>query len=178
MASINHPGSKNGVNLLQEEYVSSDSDDDSHNGDNDDGDIPSRLPSHDASSGIDIDGIKSAKKVEHTLAHQVEAGGSILALVVDDDYLFAGLEGGDIAVCQDRRHIGLSGCAHTEEASADQCLNQVWSLERYEQVFKVHAHAESVLSLSLSEDKQLLFSSGVDSIVNVQLTLRDCPFVC
>lgn len=32
----------------------------------------------------------------------------------------------------------------------------------------MHAHAESVLSLFLSEDKQLLFSSGVDSVVNVR----------
>jgi hypothetical protein len=35
----------------------------------------------------------------------------------------------------------------------------------------VHAHAESVLSLFISEDKQLLFSSGVDSVVKVKLLI-------
>lgn len=36
----------------------------------------------------------------------------------------------------------------------------------------MHAHAESVLALFLSEDKQLLFSSGVDSVVNVGTIFR------
>jgi hypothetical protein len=59
------------------------------------------LPSsHDVGSGIDIDTIRSAKKVEHSVAHRVQADRSILALVVDDDYLFSGLEGGEIIVCQ------------------------------------------------------------------------------
>ena len=53
-------------------------------------------------------------------------------------------------------------------SSSDHWMRQVWSLETFEKVYTVHAHAESVLSLCLSEDKQFLFSSGVDSVVNVQ----------
>jgi di- and tripeptidase len=42
-----------------------------------------------------------------------------------------------------------------------------WSLETYELVLSVHAHQESVLGLYLSEDGDLLFSSGGDSVINV-----------
>jgi hypothetical protein len=45
-------------------------------------------------------------------------------------------------------------------------------VETFEKVFTVHAHAESVLSLFMSEDKQLMFSSGVDSVVKVRLLIR------
>lgn len=46
-------------------------------------------------------------------------------------------------------------------------LPQAWSLETYDLVLSVHAHKESVLGLYLSEDGNLLFSSGGDSVVNV-----------
>jgi hypothetical protein len=65
--------------------------------DSDDSDSPAPLI-HDVGSAIDIGTIKSARQVEHTIAHRVEAGRSILALVVDQEYLFAGLEGGEITV--------------------------------------------------------------------------------
>lgn len=133
--------------------------------------------SHDLGPGIDFDSIRSAKKVEHTLVHSVQAGRSILALVADDDYLFAGLEGGEITVsgrfyCPRREQILriLNQIALTLGST------QVWSLETFEKVFTVHAHVESVLSLYLSEDKQLLFSSGVDSVVNVKLPIS-CPLL-
>lgn len=44
---------------------------------------------------------------------------------------------------------------------------KAWSLETYDLVLSVHAHKESVLGLYLSEDRELLFSSGGDSVVNV-----------
>ncbi|KIW78052.1 hypothetical protein Z517_07885 [Fonsecaea pedrosoi CBS 271.37] len=83
-----------------------------------------------------------ATVVKHPL-HQVKAPGSVQALAVDDDVIFAGTQGGNIVV---------------------------WSLETYELLATVPAHKESVLSLTLSDDKTLLFSAGADSIVNVWST--------
>ncbi|KAK5078684.1 hypothetical protein LTR64_002901 [Lithohypha guttulata] len=74
------------------------------------------------------------------LHHRINASGSVQAIVVDVDVLFAGLQGGDIVA---------------------------WSLETYEQHARIKAHHQSVLGLSLSDDHKLLFSTGVDSIVNV-----------
>jgi hypothetical protein len=90
MAWVNQDHSRNIPNLLREQDLSSASDDEDYRF--------NPASCHDVSSGIDIDAIKSAKKVEHPVAHRVEAERSILALVVDDDYLIAGLEGGDIVV--------------------------------------------------------------------------------
>ena len=42
-----------------------------------------------------------------------------------------------------------------------------WSLQNYEQLFNIRAHDESILALLVSEDRELLFSSGVDSTVKV-----------
>jgi len=75
--------------------------------------------------------------------HRINATGSVQALIVDDDILIAGLQGGDIVA---------------------------WSLETYSLLVRIHAHQGSVLGLSLSDDKSLLFSSGQDSIVNVWST--------
>ncbi|EXJ64672.1 hypothetical protein A1O7_01010 [Cladophialophora yegresii CBS 114405] len=80
--------------------------------------------------------------VKHPI-HRVNAPGSVQAVAIDDDVLFAGTQGGNIVV---------------------------WSLETYELLASVSAHKESVLSLVLSEDKTLLFSSGADSIVNIWAT--------
>ncbi|KIW35286.1 hypothetical protein, variant [Cladophialophora immunda] len=80
--------------------------------------------------------------VKHPL-HQIKAPGSVQALAVDDDVIFAGTQGGNIVV---------------------------WSLETYELLATVPAHKESVLSLSLSDDRTLLFSTGADAIVNVWST--------
>ncbi|KAK6382299.1 hypothetical protein LTS17_004186 [Exophiala oligosperma] len=75
--------------------------------------------------------------------HRINAPGSVQALAVDDDVLFAGLQGGNITA---------------------------WSLETYELLATVPAHKESVLNLSLCEDRSLLFSTGADSVVNVWST--------
>lgn len=73
-------------------------------------------------------------------SHRINAPGSVQALAVDDDVIFAGTQQGEIVV---------------------------WSLETYELLATVPAHKESVLSLSLSEDRTLLFSTGADSVVNI-----------
>ncbi|KAJ5721537.1 Peptidase M20 [Penicillium malachiteum] len=77
------------------------------------------------------------------IGHRVMASRSVLALVIDEECVFAGLQGGDIVA---------------------------WSLETYELVLSVHAHKESVLGLYLSNDKSLLFSTGGDSMINVWST--------
>ncbi|KIW72830.1 hypothetical protein, variant [Phialophora macrospora] len=83
-----------------------------------------------------------ADAVKHPI-HRVNAPGSVQALAIDDDVLFAGTQGGNIVV---------------------------WSLETYELLASVSAHKESVLSLVLSEDRTLLFSTGADSIANIWST--------
>ncbi|PGG99564.1 hypothetical protein AJ80_09331 [Polytolypa hystricis UAMH7299] len=93
-------------------------------------------PSSDQNQPVDI-------KNECAIGHRVQAVRSVLALVIDEGCVFAGLQGGDIVA---------------------------WSLDTYEQVLSVEAHQESVLGLYLSEDKSLLFSSGGDSVVNVWST--------
>jgi di- and tripeptidase len=80
--------------------------------------------------------------VKHAI-HRVNAPGSVQALAIDDDVIFGGTQGGSIVV---------------------------WSLETYERLASVQAHKESVLSLTLSEDRTLLFSTGADSIVNIWST--------
>ena len=62
-------------------------------------DGPFNSPSvHSTHPGIDIETITAAEQAKHTVAHHVEAQRSILALVLDDDYLIGGLEGGEIVV--------------------------------------------------------------------------------
>lgn len=75
--------------------------------------------------------------------HRISAPGSVQAVVIDNDILFAGLEGGVIAA---------------------------YSLDTYELVSSVQAHEDSVLGLALCSSQNLLFSSGADSIVNVWST--------
>ncbi|KAL3437287.1 hypothetical protein BDV09DRAFT_15485 [Aspergillus tetrazonus] len=90
------------------------------------------------------DGVDGAvPQIECGIGHRVQASRSVLALVVDEDCVFAGLQGGDIVA---------------------------WSLENYDLVLSVRAHQESVLDLYLSEKGDLLFSSGGDSVVNVWST--------
>lgn len=76
------------------------------------------------------------------LVHRLHHDSSVLALVVraDLDYIFAGTEGGEIVV---------------------------WSLATFRQVHHVQAHKRSVLSLTLSPDGSLLFSTAGDPVVNV-----------
>ncbi|KAF3492364.1 WD repeat-containing protein [Arthroderma uncinatum] len=77
------------------------------------------------------------------VAHRLQASRSVLSLAIGEDCVFAGLQGGNIVA---------------------------WSLATYESIASVPAHQESVLGLHLSQDKELLFSSGGDSTVNVWCT--------
>jgi di- and tripeptidase len=101
-----------------------------------------------------------AKQSGCGIGHRVQASRSVLALVLDDECVFAGLQGGDIAVGI-RKPLSWLAKAYGKK--------QAWSLDTYALVLSVHAHKESVLGLYLSEDGELLFSSGGDSVVNVLL---------
>ncbi|KIW49944.1 hypothetical protein, variant [Exophiala xenobiotica] len=101
------------------------------------------LPNRDDSIGVNEPTSSSTSKSSKNPIHRINAPGSVQALVVDDDVLFVGVQGGSITA---------------------------WSLETYELLATVPAHKESVLSLALSEDRSLLFSTGADSIVNVWST--------
>ncbi|TGO44084.1 hypothetical protein BCON_0612g00010 [Botryotinia convoluta] len=73
------------------------------------------------------------------LLHHLENDSSILTLAVGSKYIYAGTQDGEIVV---------------------------WSLASYELVSRIQAHTRSVLSLFLSADGKLLFSSAGDAIVN------------
>jgi WD40 repeat protein len=51
---------------------------------------------------------------------------------------------------------------------------QAWSLSTYQLLLSVQAHQEGVVSLYISDDGQLLFSGGADSVINVRA--RNEPF--
>lgn len=92
------------------------------------------------------------------LFHKIQNQPSILALLVSDSKLYAGTQNGDLLVCY------LMRPGHDIEG-ADKA--KVWSLETYELLSTVNAHRGSLLCLCLSADKELLFSSAGDAIVNV-----------
>lgn len=75
-----------------------------------------------------------------SLFHRIKHNGSILTLVVSDEHIYVGTQTGEISV---------------------------WSLATYELVATVNGHRGSVLCLFLSQDRNLLFSSAGDAIVNV-----------
>ncbi|KAK4968100.1 hypothetical protein LTR66_000527 [Elasticomyces elasticus] len=91
---------------------------------------PSRRPSP----------VSEAPGTAPTLSHRIKHDKSILAVVLSDDYIFAGTEGGEILV---------------------------YGLTTYEQVKIIEGHKGSVLGLCLSQDQRLLFSSAGDRITNV-----------
>lgn len=71
---------------------------------------------------------------------ELQHNGSVLAIAVSDDYIFAGTDKGEIAV---------------------------WSLDSYRLVTTIQAHKRSVLCLFLTSDKKYLLSSACEPIVNV-----------
>lgn len=97
------------------------------------------------------------------LFHRVKNQRSILALVIADSRIYAGTQGGEILACSPYSHTVVY-LANTE--------HQVWSLKTYELLSAIPAHSGSVLSLFISPDKKLLFSSAGDAIVNVHDYLR------
>ncbi|KAI5866075.1 glutathione degradosome [Durotheca rogersii] len=74
------------------------------------------------------------------LQHTLNHDSSVLALVVGNDSVYAGTQNGEILV---------------------------WLLGTFEKVHHIQAHKRSVMSLFLSNDGTLLFSSASDPIVNV-----------
>ncbi|KAK0821214.1 hypothetical protein LTR02_001729 [Friedmanniomyces endolithicus] len=85
-----------------------------------------------------------------TLSHRLRHTSSILAIVLSDEEIFAGTQGGEILV---------------------------YSLSTFERKAVIEGHRGSVLGLCLSQDAELLFSSAGDRIVNVWNTIdltRNC----
>lgn len=104
---------------------------------------------HGTDSKLDGDGARMSQSTHGesegdakrpVLAHRMKHDKSILALAVSDSSIFAGTQGGEILV---------------------------YSLDTYEQRRVLEAHRGSVLSLCLSMDQALLFSSATDPIINV-----------
>jgi di- and tripeptidase len=99
------------------------------------------LPRHDGA--MDTNGqqqVASDDGRTPSLVHRMKHDKSILALAVSAQHIFAGTQGGEILV---------------------------YSLDTYELRRTIEAHRGSVLSLTLSQDQSLLFSSATDPIVNV-----------
>ena len=122
-------------------------------------------PDIDATKRRDVNG----KAIPHppngvpVLFHKVKNHKSILSLVVSNARIFAGTQGGQLLV--------FPGSMHTGMAPTYECA-QVWSLETYELLSSIPAHRGAVLSLFVSQDGRLLFSSAGDAIVNVRLSLQ------
>ena len=74
------------------------------------------------------------------LFHRIKGEVSILSLLISASKIYAGTQDGQLLI---------------------------WSLETYELLATIHAHRASLLSLCLSDDGKLLFSSAGDAIVNV-----------
>jgi di- and tripeptidase len=74
------------------------------------------------------------------LLHRVQHDRSILSLAVSESYVYAGSQSGEILI---------------------------WSIETYQRVATLKGHGGSVLSLCLSPEHKLLFSSAGDAIIQV-----------
>ncbi|KAF3905204.1 Beta-TrCP [Orbilia brochopaga] len=77
---------------------------------------------------------------DQTPLHRVHCAGSVLAIAVSDEYIYAGTQSGDIAV---------------------------FSIDTYDHVTDLKGHSRCVLSLTLSDDSSLLLSSAGDALVNI-----------
>lgn len=89
---------------------------------------------------------------EPTLLQKIKHEGSVLSLAVSNDYIFAGTQRNKILVLYMRER-------------AD---GKVWDIHTYEKRGALKGHQGSVLCLTLSDDKKLLFSSAGDAIVKVE----------
>ncbi|KAI9651590.1 MAG: hypothetical protein M1829_002598 [Trizodia sp. TS-e1964] len=95
------------------------------------------------SSRITADHEDSDTGVAPDRSHRIQHSKSILTLVVSDQNIFAGTQGGEILI---------------------------WSLETFQLAKNIQGHRGSVLCLILSQKRQLLFSSAGDAIINVWCT--------
>ena len=99
----------------------------------------------DSEHGEGIDGANglnpaSQNAPEPMRFHTLRGQASILSLLISESKIFAGTQDGDLLV---------------------------WSLDTYELLGTTRAHRGSLLSLYLSHDRKLLFSSGGDALVNI-----------
>ncbi|TAQ86992.1 hypothetical protein B7494_g4692 [Chlorociboria aeruginascens] len=96
---------------------------------------------HDNTDQVSEEGTDDAPRLNErpALAHHLQNDSAILALAVDDRYIYAGTQDGEIVV---------------------------WSLASFELVVRIQAHNRAVLCLFLSADRKFLFSSAGDAIVN------------
>jgi di- and tripeptidase len=108
-----------------------------------------------------------------SITHRLNTGGSVQALtILDNECLIAGLQGGRILVsCCPCTHFRARGAQ-----SGALTTGQAWSLNTYQLLLSVQAHQEGVVSLYISDDGQLLFSGGADSVINVRTGNE--PFPC
>ncbi|KAJ8062745.1 hypothetical protein OCU04_008008 [Sclerotinia nivalis] len=155
-----------GVRVVGSDYVPGFSDDDGDDGDRDDrdhrgiqqtfdvwekeedDDIENHTSTEDENEQIDSSSRDPSQRTSSEddldpsrpqLLHHLQNDSSILTLAVGSKYIYAGTQDGEIIV---------------------------WSLASYELVSRIQAHTRSVLSLFLSADGKLLFSSAGDAIVN------------
>ncbi|KAI1159910.1 hypothetical protein F5B18DRAFT_664225 [Nemania serpens] len=84
--------------------------------------------------------IEIAPHTTPELVHTLKHDSSVLTVVVGGDRIYAGTQNGEILV---------------------------WSLGDFQLVYRIQAHKRSIMSLFLSNDRTLLFSSASDPIVNV-----------
>ncbi|KAF3908248.1 Beta-TrCP [Arthrobotrys entomopaga] len=80
---------------------------------------------------------------QSTPLHRVHCGGSVLAIAVSSDHIYAGTQSGDI---------------------------MIFSTETYDHVRDLKGHSGCILALLLSQDESLLFSSAGDAIINIWRT--------
>ncbi|WPG98705.1 Hypothetical protein R9X50_00149900 [Acrodontium crateriforme] len=86
------------------------------------------------------DGVNAKQSGLPILSHRLRHSSSILAVVLSNDYLYAGTQGGEILV---------------------------YELATFSRKAVIEGHRGSVLALCLDSENQLLFSSAGDRIVNV-----------
>ncbi|CRK43300.1 hypothetical protein BN1723_016143 [Verticillium longisporum] len=103
-------------------------------------DMPSALAASDLSTSFGTDP-DDCPQLAPDLLHNLRHDSSVLCLTVCErtESIYAGTQDGEIVV---------------------------WSLATFQQVHKIQAHKRSVLSLFLSDDGSMLFSSAGDPIIN------------
>jgi di- and tripeptidase len=108
-----------------------------------------------------------------SITHRLNTSGSVQALtILDNECLIAGLQGGRILVSCCCPFTSLPRRGGQSGGTDDR--GQAWSLSTYQLLLSVQAHQEGVVSLYISDDGQLLFSGGADSVINVRA--RNEPF--
>ncbi|KAJ6256187.1 hypothetical protein Dda_9022 [Drechslerella dactyloides] len=101
---------------------------------------PPPLSSLAASASTAASTLAGPSSNDQTPLHRVHCAGSVLAIAVSEQYIYAGTQSGDV---------------------------MVFSIETYDHVTDLKGHSRCVLSLVLSGDQSLLLSSAGDAVVNI-----------